>query len=149
MARSERSVQKERFWRGMVTEQRRGGGSIRAFCREKGISEPSFYAWRKELQKRDAPRAVDKRATDRKSAVAAKNPADGGNGGLIPVEVVGGRGERASQGHRRSRPLEIGTPGGFTLRFGEHTTPEIIARLLDVITTQRMRTEAGEGDASC
>ncbi len=49
MTRSKRSVEKERFWRAMVEEQRQADTSARAFCREKGISEPSLYAWRKKL----------------------------------------------------------------------------------------------------
>ena len=38
MARSKRLADKERFWRSMVKQQRQGGATIRAFCREQGIS---------------------------------------------------------------------------------------------------------------
>jgi len=118
MARVKRSVNKEEFWRSLVEEQRRCGLSVRAFCRQKGISEPSFYAWRKELLKRDAERAAE----------------GGGNGRLIPVEVIRPTRENAAPSRDDGKtPLEICTPGGFTLRFGHDATPETIARLLDVI----------------
>lgn len=119
MARLQQSVNKEASWRLLVEEQRRCGLSIRAFCRERAISEPSFYAWRKELQKRDARRTAD----------------GGSNGRLIPVDVIAssaGEHARPSSGDVQA-PLEICTPGGFTLRFGHDAAPDTIARLLDVI----------------
>ena len=48
MTRSKRSAGKEEFWRLVVDEHRGCGLNIRTFCQQKGISEPSFYAWRKE-----------------------------------------------------------------------------------------------------
>jgi len=48
-----RDVAKERFWRRVVERWRRAGISIRAFCRRESLSEPSFYAWRRELRRRD------------------------------------------------------------------------------------------------
>jgi transposase-like protein len=129
MARLKRSVRKEEFWRRLLKEQRRCGLSIRAFCRRKAISEPSFYAWRRELQERDAERAGD----------------GGKNGRLIPVDVIRATGEHATASvDDIKRPLEIATPGGFTLRFGRDTTSDTIARLLDVIA----RCAPG-GAASC
>lgn len=41
MAKQRRSVEKERYWRRMVGEQAVSGQSIRAFCRERQLSEPS------------------------------------------------------------------------------------------------------------
>lgn len=118
MTRSKRSVEKEKFWRSVVDEQRRGGLNIRTFCQQKSISEPSFYAWRKELQKRDAE------ITDADSS-----------GRLVPVAVVNPPFENATPSGDESvaRSLEICTPGGFTLRFDHDTPPQTILRLLDVI----------------
>jgi hypothetical protein len=33
---------KERYWRGHVAAWRRGGRSVRDYCRSHGLSEPSF-----------------------------------------------------------------------------------------------------------
>jgi transposase len=48
-----RDAAKERFWRTTVERWQRAGISIRAFCRRESLSEPSFYAWRRELRRRD------------------------------------------------------------------------------------------------
>lgn len=50
----QRSSSKERFWRRMVRQCRSSGLSVRAFCEERRLSEPSFYAWRRTLAERDA-----------------------------------------------------------------------------------------------
>lgn len=142
MARWKRSAEKERFWRSMVEQQGRGSLSVRAFCRQQELSEASFYAWRRELQKRDAAQGADAG-----HAAGAENVAVGPGGGrLIPVAVVGAgcEGEPASGDRPRKLPLEIGTPGGFTLRFDRDTRPETIAGLLEAIGRHR----AG-GGASC
>jgi hypothetical protein len=115
----------------MVKQQRQGGATIRAFCREQGISEPSFYAWRKELQRRDAERSAGAGSVAGAGRVAAGKS----QGRLIPVEVVGERrtGEDTPDGHQTNQPLEIATPGGFMLRFPQDTRPEIVSHLLAVI----------------
>jgi transposase-like protein len=40
----------EQFWRELIDRQRRSGQSIAAFCRTHGISQPSFFSWRKRLR---------------------------------------------------------------------------------------------------
>jgi transposase-like protein len=50
---NQQSSSKERFWRRMVRRCSRSGLSVRAFCAEQGLSEPSFYAWRRTLAVRD------------------------------------------------------------------------------------------------
>ena len=47
---------REQRWRRVVRQQGRSGGSIRAFCRTKGIKESAFYFWRRELLRRDGRR---------------------------------------------------------------------------------------------
>ena len=44
-----RSGERERFWRELVEGQQRSGVSIRQWCHRHGVSEPSFYFWRREL----------------------------------------------------------------------------------------------------
>jgi hypothetical protein len=52
--------------------------TVRAFCEERGLSQPSFYAWRRVLAERDAEAAV-----------------------FVPVQVVSGE-PRAAEA-----PLEL------------------------------------------
>ena len=49
---------KERFWRRMLRHWRKSGLSIRDFCAEWHVSEPSFYSWRRELQRRDCAKPL-------------------------------------------------------------------------------------------
>ena len=38
-------------WRERIAEQQRSGSSIKQFCKDRGFSEYSFYAWRRRLRK--------------------------------------------------------------------------------------------------
>jgi len=44
------------YWRERVDEQERSGIPIQQFCRERGITEQSFYVWRKRLGKQEPAR---------------------------------------------------------------------------------------------
>jgi transposase-like protein len=55
MAKQQRDPAKEQYWRGMVAEFQGSGQSVREFCRTRPVTEASFYAWRRELQRRDEP----------------------------------------------------------------------------------------------
>lgn len=37
------------FWRQLIAKQQGSGVSVRVLCREHGVSEYSFYQWRKRL----------------------------------------------------------------------------------------------------
>lgn len=50
----QQSEGKEQFWRRIVNGHQGSDQTVREWCARQGISEPSFYAWRRELAKRDA-----------------------------------------------------------------------------------------------
>ena len=50
--RRRRNPEREQFWREAIASWRNSGTSIRAFCASRGLREPSFYFWRRELRKR-------------------------------------------------------------------------------------------------
>jgi transposase-like protein len=60
---SARSGSREAFWRRLVSGQPASGVSIRAWCERHEVSEPSFYAWRRELARRDSERRTRSHAT--------------------------------------------------------------------------------------
>ena len=39
-------------WAERIAAQRRSGMSVKQFCKEQGLTEYSFYAWRKRLQEK-------------------------------------------------------------------------------------------------
>lgn len=87
---------KERYWRRMLRQWRRSGLTGRDFCGEHGLSEPSFYGWRREIGRRDQERAAARarRPQAEKAAEATAEPAfvkikvDGGVSPLPAIEVV-------------------------------------------------------------
>jgi transposase-like protein len=36
-------------WRGLVDQHKRSGQTVAAFCRERGLCAPHFFAWKKKL----------------------------------------------------------------------------------------------------
>ena len=54
----QRDARKEQQWRQRLRQWRASGLTVRAFCEERGLSQPSFYAWRRVLVERDAESAV-------------------------------------------------------------------------------------------
>jgi len=50
-----RDPRKEQQWRRWIQQWQHSGLSVRAFCARHDLAEPSFYAWRRQLQPRQAP----------------------------------------------------------------------------------------------
>ena len=44
-------MERRELWRQRIAQQEKSGQSIRAFCHERGLSNPGFYAWRRRLRK--------------------------------------------------------------------------------------------------
>jgi transposase len=44
---------REQSWRRLLAGWQRSGVSVREYCRQHEISEPSFYWWRRKLQPRE------------------------------------------------------------------------------------------------
>jgi hypothetical protein len=51
----EAQAEKSRVWRELMALQKRSGQSVRVFCKEKSVSEPSFYYWRQRLGQAKEP----------------------------------------------------------------------------------------------
>ncbi|MHB1424881.1 MAG: IS66 family insertion sequence element accessory protein TnpA [Gemmataceae bacterium] len=49
-----RDPRKEQHWRRLIQLWNNSGLTVRAFCAPHHITQTSFYAWRRELQQRDA-----------------------------------------------------------------------------------------------
>jgi hypothetical protein len=46
-------------WRALVSEQGRSGQSVAAFCRERGLCAPQFFAWKKRLSQTETGQFVE------------------------------------------------------------------------------------------
>lgn len=139
--RKRRSKRKEAEWRVLISRQRRSGLSIRQFCAEKGLSEPSFYAWRRELERRDGEPVEGDRE---------QRPPR-----LIPVSVI--RDDLAFESHSTDTPstcspqggggllIEVVTPCGFTLRFDPRVDAGQVGALLNVISHHGLNGDKEDG----
>ena len=65
MANRVRSEEKERLWREQVTSWQRSGLSIRQYCQQHQLNEPNFYAWRRELARRDEVGGISSKSVQR------------------------------------------------------------------------------------
>lgn len=83
------SETKPKCWSKLIAEQEAGGQKVRSFCRERGITEPSFYYWRKRLRQRETVRF----------ALLATKPADT-DSQASALELVLRNGERLRIGNQ-------------------------------------------------
>jgi hypothetical protein len=60
-------------WAERIAGQQRSGISVKQFCKEQGVTEGAFYAWRKRLQKKEPVRfaLVDRRAARQEALTEA------------------------------------------------------------------------------
>jgi len=131
-----RSVDKEEFWRWHVEMQAAEGLSARAYCRQQGLSAASFYAWRRELKRRDDGRALspcsEKQAAAKQNA-AKQSPAvrsksdlrhSIGGAGLVALEIV------SDSRPTRHSTLEIETSEGVVIRLREDVSINVLRRVI-------------------
>jgi hypothetical protein len=65
----EEKVSKADEWNERIDTQQHSGVSVKQFCKEQGLTECSFYAWRKRLRKKEPVRfaLVDRGAANQES----------------------------------------------------------------------------------
>jgi hypothetical protein len=99
-----RDGRKEQHWRRLIEEWRVSGLTVRAFCARRAVSEPSFYAWRRELQQRDADHVA-----------------------FVPVRVLDPEAPTAGAG------IDLLLPGQRTVRVAPGFDAATLRRLLAVL----------------
>ena len=124
------SAAKEQSWREVIDGWRRSGGSVRQWCSQRQISEPSFYSWRRTLSERDAP--VEQKQPVRRKSRRQRAPA-----AMIPVEIV------PLSSPQQLAPLEITLGGGIHLWVRADCQSALLREALAAL-----RPERGE-PASC
>lgn len=107
-----RDAARAQFWRQLIGGFDPERTTVRQWCAEQGVSAPSFYAWRRELQRRDREGAPQPRARRRVR--------------LLPVKIAPPMGRERP----RSRVL-IRLAGGVRL----YATLEQLPAVLDVLTS--------------
>jgi hypothetical protein len=103
-----RDERKERQWRSWIGEWRASGLSVRTFCDRRGLAIPTFYAWRRTLERR-----------------AAEVPA------FVPVQVV------ADAPPAQRSALEVILRDGWAVRVVPGFDEATLRRLLAVLEGER------------
>lgn len=149
---------KEAFWRFHSERQTAGSASIKSYCREHGLAESSFYAWRKKIEKRDAAQDQPSRRlpqgghtarssggnrirTTRKCATVVPCLVDSTATsrcerhrseyvGLVALEIVGDASPQSTV-TTTSPVLEISCPGGVVIRLREEVSFDVLHRVIE------------------
>ena len=101
----EKATSKEEQWRERISEHRLSGLSVGQFCQQRGLSEYSFYKWRKRLREQDEPVAF-RVGGARRDGTAARR--DRGMPGI-------GAGQRRAPTHQRGGGQHDPTHGDGSL----------------------------------
>ena len=143
------SASRKAHWRSVFQEYADSGLSIRRFCQNEGISEASFFAWRKKLawappaangptvQPRDGKRRLNnrvKRAARAHQASPASHRSDdhptaSPTTSFVPIKLP-----------TASEPIEVVHPQGYVVRISNRMDldwlPELF-QMLDRYTTRQ------------
>lgn len=79
MARRRKS-EKQSQWRDLVGRQAKSGLSVRQFCEQERISQPSFYAWRRRLREAES--------TATRTSMAPRGMGAGKPAEFIPLRLL-------------------------------------------------------------
>ena len=109
------SAERRRFWQRLFTSWRKSDLTVRDFCETQGVSEASFYTWRKKLSLASG--------RNRKSTVTTSR---GFRTEVSPPDFI-----EVALPDRSSGRLELRLPAGGTLSF----PPEIERQSLHEILT--------------
>ena len=111
---------KERYWRQVIREWRRSDRTIRDFCDERGLSEPSFFAWRRTLAQRDAAK-VRRPVRARLRQQQPQGPV------FLPVRVV------PPSAAGQATTIDVVLAHGRVVRVSAHFDEATLRRLLTIL----------------
>ena len=120
MARKQHGETESR-WREVLERQADSGLSVRSFCTAEGISEPSFYVWRKRLRTRQdtGTRTVRKKARREKT---------GDNGLFVPLKLFDA-----------APALEIIHPLGYRIHVTGDVNPVVLRHVIETLDERAAR----------
>ena len=72
------SADRRRFWQELFAKRQTAGLSVAQVCQEAGVSQATFYAWRKRLQ---SSRERSAAAASRRGLTKKASP-------LVPVRII-------------------------------------------------------------
>ena len=130
------SEERRRFWRDLVERQPTSGLSITQFCAQAGVSQNSFYVWKRRLRA-TAPKSGRKRRHLGQQRAQAPPSA------IVPVRLI----PDMDLSRPAAQPIEIAWPSGLVLRLPYYAQPlrDIFHLLASTLTAES--TAQGESAA--
>ena len=116
-----KNIEKELHWQDILGRQAGSGLTVRQFCAEEGVSEPSFYAWRQRLTKRRG------HARSRTTGGRVEEPKNRQE--FIPLKLV----EATSGLEEGASGLEVIHPLGYRVRVSGKVNVTALQHVLDVL----------------
>ena len=112
---SDERSERELHWREILDRQAESDLSVRKFCATEGISEPSFYAWRKKLVDRSNDKEPQQQPTPRE---------DGPDNGrlFVPMKLLDAH-----------QTLEIIHPLGYRIQVTGDVNPVALRHVIGVL----------------
>ncbi len=127
MAKRDRDDQTEQYWRLVLEEFQSSGLNVREFCRTEGVREPSFYAWRREIRKRDGDTPNKSKAKAPQRAKKTTQPEGPHRNAKVTTPALV---EIVARSTAASPAIEIETPTGFIIRLGGEVDRDLVTSVL-------------------
>lgn len=116
-----RNGEKERFWQQVVGGHVGSGLSVRQYCTDRGVSEPSFFAWRRALAQRNAAASKSTRSSQRRAMSQRPAPPRFAQLQIAPSEPANGA------------CIEIALPGGIRIRVPRGVCQDTLSKVLGLL----------------
>jgi len=129
-------------WTDRLSRFRRGGQTVAAFCQSEGVSEASFYLWKRKL----APPAerTGKRSTS--SEATSSEPTSSGPASSRPT-CSGLAFQTVALVSTSASATTVRLPRGIEIELG--TDLRVIEAIVKQLLAEPAAAEGGEGGGSC
>jgi hypothetical protein len=120
------SDERERFWRDLLERQPRSGLNITRFCAQAGVSQNSFYVWKRRLQAlAQASRPAMRRRPRRRGKAVANSSS------LVPVRLIPDLGLPSPA----AQAIEVAWPSGLTLRIPANCDSKTLREVFGLVAS--------------
>ncbi len=156
-----RDAEKEKYWTKQIALWQDSGLSVRAFCKEHGVVETSFYAWRRELivraresdsvddvftDERITPNSLKDgrgrtvsirfRQTDHR-ALESLIEQESTISPFVPLKVVPDEQCYSSHSPDTATGVTVKTPSGYEIAIGHFGDVDLLAKILKALEGNR------------
>jgi hypothetical protein len=167
--------ERESYWRWHVDMHAASSLSVRGYCRKYGLSEPSFYAWRRKIRNQDAGPEHSPGSRPESRVLSSPGSSGSSDSGRVRTADAGHQASSRSKERRASvrsngdslrpsvrsglvaldiieaiRPtLEIEAHGGVLIRLREDVATEVLQRVIVACQRAHGSTAAQQEESSC